>query len=132
MKKSISRIIGVIMLIVAIVCIVFALNHPEKSFPWNNTITWLLYGIYFLVTVVMLIAPKMKKWEIPVFETEKSEFTEENSNGTVPTDYIYSDFNISNNIICDIHSQENKKALEDIVFGRTSSAAYIHRTDDLL
>ena len=132
MKKSISRIIGVIMLIVAIVFIVFALNHPEKSFPWNNTITWLLYGIYFLVTVVMLIAPKMKKWEIPVFETEKSEFTEENSNGTVPTDYIYSDFNISNNIICDIHSQENKKALADIVFGRTNSAAYIHRTDDLL
>ena len=33
MKKSISRIIGVIMLIVAIVFIVFALNHPEKSFP---------------------------------------------------------------------------------------------------
>ena len=31
MKKSISRIIGVIMLIVAIVFIVFALNHPEKS-----------------------------------------------------------------------------------------------------
>ena len=61
MKKSISRIIGVIMLIVAIVFIVLALNHPEKSFLWNNTITWLLYGIYFLVTVVLLIAPKMKK-----------------------------------------------------------------------
>ena len=61
MKKSISRIIGVIMLIVAIVFIVFALNHPEKSFPWNNTITWLLYGMYFLVAVVLLIAPKMKK-----------------------------------------------------------------------
>ena len=30
--------------IVAIVFIMFALNHPEKSFPWNNTITWLLYG----------------------------------------------------------------------------------------
>lgn len=68
MKKSISRIIGVIMLIVAIVFIVFALNHPEKSFPWNNTITWLLYGIYFLVTVVLLIAPKMK--------SEKSQFAE--------------------------------------------------------
>ena len=61
MKKSISRIIGLIMLIVAIVFIVFALNHPEKSFPWNNTITWLLYGVYFLVTAVLLIAPKMKK-----------------------------------------------------------------------
>lgn len=71
-------------------------------------------------------------WKIVFYESNKSEFTEENSNGTVPTDYIYSDFNISNNIICDIHLQENKKALADIVFGRTSSAAYIHRTDDLL
>ena len=61
MNKSISRIIGVIMLIVAFVFIMFALNHPEKSFPWNNTITWYLYGVYFLVTVVLLIAPKMKK-----------------------------------------------------------------------
>ena len=61
MNKSISRIIGVIMLIVAFVFIMFALNHPEKIFPWNNTITWLLYGVYFLVTVMLLIAPKMKK-----------------------------------------------------------------------
>ena len=78
MKKSISRIIGLIMLIIAIVFIMFALNHPEKSFPWNNTITWLLYGVYFFVIVVLLIAPKMKKWEISVYwkvaENEKSEF----------------------------------------------------------
>ena len=65
-------------------------------------------------------------------EIDKSEFTEENSNGNVPTDYIYSNFYISNNTICDNHSQENKKTLADIVFGRTNSAAYIHRTDDLL
>lgn len=61
MKKSISRIIGLTMLIIAIVFIMFALNHPEKSFLWSNTITWLLYGVYFLVTVVLLIAPKIKK-----------------------------------------------------------------------
>lgn len=62
MKRSISKIIGLTMLIIAIVFIMFALNHPEKSFPWSNTITWLLYGVYFLVTVVLLIAPKMKIW----------------------------------------------------------------------
>ena len=61
MKKSILRISGLIMLIIAIVFIMFALNHPEMSFPLNNTITWLMYGVYFLVTVVLLIAPKMKK-----------------------------------------------------------------------
>ena len=61
MKKSISRIIGLIMLIIAIVFIMFALNHPEKSFPWNNTITWLCMVYIFFVIVVLLIAPKMKK-----------------------------------------------------------------------
>ena len=61
MKKITSRIVGVVMLIIAVAFIVFALNHPEMSFPWNNTITWLLYGLYVLVTVMLFIAPKMKK-----------------------------------------------------------------------
>ena len=61
MKKSTSRIVGLVMLIIAGAFIMFAVNHPEMSFPWNNTITWLLYGLYVLVTVVLLIAPKMKK-----------------------------------------------------------------------
>ena len=61
MKKSISRIVGLVMLIIAVAFIVFALNHPEMSFSWNNTITWLLYGLYVLVIVVLFIAPKMKK-----------------------------------------------------------------------
>ncbi len=61
MKKNTSRIVGLIMLIIAVAFIIFALNHPEMSFPWSNTITWFLYGLYFLVTVVLLIAPKMKK-----------------------------------------------------------------------
>ena len=61
MKKSASRIVGLVMLIIAVAFIVFALNHPEMSFPWNNTITWLLYGLYVLVIVVLFIAPKMKK-----------------------------------------------------------------------
>ena len=61
MKRVYSRIIGVIMLLVAIVFIMFALNHPEKSFPWSNTITWLLYAVYLLETMVLIIDPKMKK-----------------------------------------------------------------------
>ena len=61
MKKSTSRIVGLVMLIIAVAIIMFAVNHPEMSFPWNNTITWLLYGLYVFVTVVLLIAPKLKK-----------------------------------------------------------------------
>ncbi|RHS76102.1 hypothetical protein DW790_15250 [Firmicutes bacterium AM31-12AC] len=59
---GVPAFLGIVILISCLAdWMMFALNHPEKSFPWNNTITWLLYGVYFLVTVVLLIAPKMKK-----------------------------------------------------------------------
>ena len=61
MKKNVSRIIGVVMGVVAIAFVVFALNHPEMSFPWSNTVTWVLYGLYAIVTAILLIAPTKKK-----------------------------------------------------------------------
>lgn len=61
MKKIVSRIIGLVMVVIAIAFVVFALKHPEISFPWSNTITWVLYGLYALVTAVLLIAPAKKK-----------------------------------------------------------------------
>ena len=61
MTKKISRIIGSIMFVAAIVFVIFALNHPEMSFPWSNTITYLLYGLYFVVMVIMFVAPFKKK-----------------------------------------------------------------------
>lgn len=60
MNKKFSRIIGILMLVFAIAFLVFAFSHPEMSFPWGNTITYLLYGVYFIAMVVMLIAPFKK------------------------------------------------------------------------
>ena len=59
--KNMSRIIGLIMVAIAIIFVGFALKHPERSLPWSNTITWVLYGLYALVTAVLLIAPVKKK-----------------------------------------------------------------------
>ena len=61
MKKNVSRIIGLVMVAIAIAFVVFALNHPEMSFPWSNMITWMLYGLYAFVTAVLLVAPAEKK-----------------------------------------------------------------------
>lgn len=61
MTKKMSRIFGIIMLVGAIAFVAFALNHPEMSFPWNNMITCLLYGIYVIVMAVMFIAPFTKQ-----------------------------------------------------------------------
>ena len=73
MKKSASRIVGLVMLIIAVAFIMFAVIHPVMSFPWNNTFTWLLYGLYVLVTVVLRFAPKMKKYTFPVCRTRSQQ-----------------------------------------------------------
>lgn len=57
MNKKISRIIGMIMLVVAIIFLVFALNNPQASWNWNNTITYTLYIIYLVVMIFLLISP---------------------------------------------------------------------------
>jgi ABC-type transport system involved in cytochrome c biogenesis permease subunit len=57
MSKKTSRIVGVVMLVVAIAFVVFALGHPEMSFPWSNTITCMIYGVYFIAMIIMLVAP---------------------------------------------------------------------------
>ena len=61
LKKNVSRIIGLVMVAIAIIFAGFVLNHPEMSFPWSNTITWGLYGVYAVVAVIFLIAPTKKK-----------------------------------------------------------------------
>jgi len=43
-KKLIT--IAVIMTLLAIIFIVIALSHPELSFPWSNTVTYILYVLY--------------------------------------------------------------------------------------
>lgn len=61
MTKKTSRIIGILMLVLAIAFLMFAFSHPEMSFPWSNTLTYLLYGVYFIAMVVMLVAPFKNK-----------------------------------------------------------------------
>lgn len=60
MNKKYSRIIAAIMLIVAVVFICIALNNPQASFPWSNTVTYILYGVYAAAMIVLFIAPFKK------------------------------------------------------------------------
>ncbi len=53
--------IGVLMLAVACGFILYALNHPQMSFPWSNTVSYCIYGFYILCTVCLLSAPLWKK-----------------------------------------------------------------------
>ena len=57
MIKKVSRLIGLIMPLIAIIFILFAINNPQASFPWNNYITYPIYVIYLITIVILLIAP---------------------------------------------------------------------------
>lgn len=61
MTKKISRMIAALMLFAAAGFFFCALNHPEKSFPWNNRITFTLYGVYLAAMTILFIAPFRKK-----------------------------------------------------------------------
>ena len=60
MNKKISRIIGAAMALFAIGFVAFAVTHPEISFPWSNTVTYALYGLYTVMTAILLIAPSKR------------------------------------------------------------------------
>lgn len=53
MTKKVSRIIAIVMLILAVVFLWYAVNHPEGTFPWSNTLTFILYGVYIIVMIVL-------------------------------------------------------------------------------
>lgn len=59
--KKVSRIIATIMLVVALGFFIYAINHPELSWPWSNAITFTIYGIYLLIMIVLFIAPFKNK-----------------------------------------------------------------------
>lgn len=50
-KSSVFLIIGCVMVVGAIAFVMYALNHPEQSFPWSNGITYFIYAVYLLVTI---------------------------------------------------------------------------------
>lgn len=60
MAKKFSRIIVVIMLVIAVIFIGIALNNSQASFPWSNIITYTFYGIYIIVMIVLFVASLKK------------------------------------------------------------------------
>ena len=60
MNQKRYRTIAGIMAMLSLIFIIIALTHPELSFPWSNTITYLLYAAYLIVMVCFAIAGHRK------------------------------------------------------------------------
>ena len=56
--KKLSRIIAVLMLLLAIGFFCYAVTHPVASFPWGLSVTYTIYGVYLLVMAVLFAAPR--------------------------------------------------------------------------
>ncbi len=55
------KIIGIIMLCIALIFIGFALQHPEMSFPFSNEVAYCIYGLYIFIMLICIILPSKKK-----------------------------------------------------------------------
>jgi len=58
MKKSVFAVACIIMIIIAVCFVAFALGHPEMSWPWPNSVTYVLYTVYAVVVVVFFVLAK--------------------------------------------------------------------------
>lgn len=49
------------MLMIAIIFVWFALNHPEASFPFGRHMAYVIYIVYVVLDIVMFILWKKSK-----------------------------------------------------------------------
>ena len=61
MKKTVFKIIAIVLLIIGVLFVLFALNHPELSFPWDDVITYIIYVAYILLIVLFYLLGFRKK-----------------------------------------------------------------------
>lgn len=50
-----------VLIAVAVGFIIFALGHPEMSFPWNTQITHIFYGLYVDAVILLFVLAFWKK-----------------------------------------------------------------------
>jgi hypothetical protein len=57
-EKKISRILfgtGIAAVIIAILFIWYALNHPESSFSWGLNVTYSIYIAYIVMIILLFV-----------------------------------------------------------------------------
>ncbi len=60
-QRKIFLTIGCLLLAFAIVFLCYALQHPEASFPWSNSITYTIYCVYLLVDLLAFVLAALSR-----------------------------------------------------------------------
>ena len=61
MSKKMSRVIACLMLAIGTIFIVVALMNPQLSWPWSNTISFIIYFTYIVLMILLFVAPFKKE-----------------------------------------------------------------------
>ena len=61
MKRKMFLIISLLMLLLAAAFVVYALNNPQASFPWSNSITYTIYLVYTGIMVGLFVTSRVLK-----------------------------------------------------------------------
>ena len=51
-NRKTLKIAIILVIILLIMSLIFAINNPQASFPWNNYITYPIYVIYLMITLL--------------------------------------------------------------------------------
>lgn len=59
-NKKTYYLSGVLLCLFAVGFLVYALTHPELSFPWPNRVSYFIYFLYAVYTVLIFCMPRFE------------------------------------------------------------------------
>ena len=59
--KKIFLLSACVLIVIAVCFVIYAMWHPELSFPWSVSITYVLYGLYVDAIVLLFILAFWKR-----------------------------------------------------------------------
>lgn len=74
MKNKFYYISGIILCVAAVNFMAAAFTHPELSFPWPNRVSYILYALYIIYTVLIFCMPKFKSPSLAACGIAAAEF----------------------------------------------------------
>lgn len=54
-KSAVYTSIGAVLSAAAVIFFLYALNNPQASFPWSNSVSYALYALYAALTAVFFL-----------------------------------------------------------------------------